>query len=153
MAAGTFQFYDATSKSLLGGADFTTNTIKLALVSSAYTPNQDTDVNWANASGSEIAGGTGYTTGGYTLLSPVLTEITKGYKFSSASPSWTASGGNIAAWRYAVMYVSGTVEGVVNPLIGYFLGDSTPADVPATSSGSTLTINPAAGGWFDVTRP
>ena len=32
MAAGTFQFYDATAKFLLGGADFTTATVKVAIV-------------------------------------------------------------------------------------------------------------------------
>lgn len=153
MAVGTIQLYDATAKALMGGADLTTLTVKIALVGSGYTPNQDTHDEWADASASEIAGGTGYTAGGYTLLSPVLTEITKGYKFASANPSWTAAGGNIAAWRYAVLYISGTVEGMTNPLIGYFIGDDTPADVPATSTGNTLTINCPASGWFTLTRP
>ena len=153
MAVGTFQFLDATAKSLMGGADLTTNTIKVALVGSGWTPNQDTNDEWADVSANEIAGGTGYTTGGYTLASPVLTEISKGYKFSSAAPSWTAAGGSIAAWRHAVFYVSGTVEGVTNPLLGYFIGDDTPADVPATSVGNTLTINCPANGWFTLTRP
>lgn len=153
MAVGTFQFFDATAKALLGGADLTTATIKVALVGSGWTPNQDTHDEWADVSAQEIANGNGYTTGGYTLLSPVLTEITKGYKFSSANPSWTATGGNIPAWRYAVFYVSGTVEGMTNPLIGYFIGDDTPADVPATSVGNTLTITCPANGWFTLTRP
>lgn len=153
MAAGTFTLYDGAAKTQLGGGDLTTNTVKLALVSSAYTPNQSTHAAWADVSANEIANGNGYTTGGYTLLSPALTAITKGFKFSSANPAWTAAGGNIPAWRYAVMYISGTVEGVVNPVLGYFLGDSTPADIPATSVGNTLTINCPANGWFDLTRP
>lgn len=153
MAAGAFQFFDATAKSLMGGADLTTHTIKCALVGSGYTPNQDTHDEWADVSANEISGTYGYTTGGATLGSPALTEITKGYKFASGNISWTASGGNIAAWRYAVFYVSGTVEGVTNPLIGYFLGDDTPADVPATSVGNTLTLNCPANGWFTLTRP
>jgi hypothetical protein len=153
MAVGTFSFFDATSKALMGGADLTTATVKVALVGSGWTPNQDTHDEWADVSANEIANGNGYTTGGYTLLSPVLTEITKGFKFSSAAPAWTASGGNIPAWRHAVFYISGTVEGVTNPLIGYFIGDDTPADVPATSVGNTLTINCPANGWFTLTRP
>lgn len=52
-----------------------------------------------------------------------------------------------------MLYVSGTVDGYVNPLIGYFLGDSAPADVPATTDTNTLTITVPAGGWFDITRP
>jgi hypothetical protein len=39
----------------------------------------------------------------------------------------------------------------VNPLVGYFLGDSTPADVPATTSGNTLTITPNASGILSAT--
>ena len=45
MAAGAVTLYDATAKTLMGGGDMTTNTIKLALVNSSYTPNSDTDVN------------------------------------------------------------------------------------------------------------
>lgn len=154
MAAGTFQFYDATAKSLLGGADFTTNTIKLALVTSSYTPDQDTHNEWADVSANELGTtNTGYTAGGYTLTTPVLTEITKGFKFSSDNAVWTAGSANLPAWRYAVMYVSGTVEAITNPLIGYFLGDSTPADVPATTTGNQLTVQCPAAGWFDLTRP
>jgi len=40
---------------------------------------------------------------------------------------------------------------MTNPLIGYFLGDTTPADVPATTVGNPLTINCPANGWFDIT--
>ena len=155
MAAGTFQFLDATAKTFMGGGDLTTATIKAALVTSSWTPNQDTHDEWADASANGITGGgtTGYTAGGYTLLSPVLTEITKGFKFSSAAPTWTAGASTLGAWRYCVFYISGTVEGMTNPIIGYFLGDSTPADVPATTDGNTLTINCPANGWFDLTRP
>lgn len=153
MAAGTIQLYDSTAKTLMGGGDLTTLTVKIALVTSGYSPNQDTNDKWGDVSANEIANGNGYTTGGYTLLSPVLTEISKGYKFSSANPAWTASVGNIPAWRYAVLYISGTVEGITNPLLGYFVGDATPADVPATSAGNTLTINCPASGWFTLTRP
>jgi hypothetical protein len=154
MPAGAFQFYDATAKFLLGGADLTTATVKLAIVNSSYTPNQDTDDAWADVSANEISStNTGYTTGGYTLLTPVLTETTKGFYFSSANPVWTAGSANLPAHRYYVMYISGTVEGVTNPLLGYFLGDSTPADIPATTTGNTLTITAPGTGWFDVTRP
>lgn len=153
MPAGTFQFYDATAKSLMGGADLDTNTIKMALVGSGYTPNQDTHDEWADISANEIANGNGYTTGGVTLTSPVLTEITKGYRFNTANATWTATGTGIPAWRYAVMYVSGTVQGVVNPVLGYFLGDDTPADIPSTASGVTLQLTCPADGWFDLVRP
>jgi len=50
-----------------------------------------------------------------------------------------------------VLYVSGSLWSMTNPLIGYFLGDTTPADVPATTVGNSLTINCPANGWFDIT--
>ena len=75
--------------------------------------------------------------------------VTGGYKFSSANVVWTASGGSIAAHRHYVMYVLGTLWGKTNRLVGYFLGDTTPADIPATTTGNTLTVN--ASGWFDAT--
>jgi|688.fasta_scaffold449644_3 hypothetical protein len=153
MAAGTVQLYDATAKFLQGGADLTTNTIKCALVTSSYTPNQDTDDAWADVSANEIAGAHGYTTGGATVTTPVLTEITKGFRFDSDDVSWTASGSGIAAWRYAVFYISGTVEGITNPLLGYFVGDDTPANIPVTTAGVTLKLECPAAGWWDMTRP
>jgi hypothetical protein len=151
MAAGAFTFYDTAAKIFQGGADLTTNTVKCALVSSAYTFSAAHD-EWADASANEISGTNGYTTGGATVGTPVLTAVTNGYKFSSANVTWTASGGSIAAWRRAIFYISGTVEGLTNPVIGTFLGDSTPADVPATTDTNTLTLTVPANGWFDMTH-
>lgn len=127
-------------------------TIKLALVSSSWTPDTSTTGNsvWADVSANEVSGN-GWTAGGETLASVVATAISGGYKLASASPSKTASGGNIPAFRYCVLRVSGTLWGMTDPLIGYFLGDSTPADVPATTTGNALTINCPASGWFDIT--
>lgn len=152
MAVGTVTLYSANKDDLninaLVGA-----TVKVALVSSAYTPDSTVsgDALWSSVSTNEIANGNGYTTGGATLASTAATAVTGGFKFTSASPAWTASGGNIPAWRYAVFYVSGTLWGLTNPLIGYFVGDTTPADIPATTSGNPLTLNTPAGGWFDAT--
>jgi hypothetical protein len=127
--------------------------LRMALVSSAYTPDATNTGNatWANVSANEIANGNGYATGGVALTG-VVAAVTNGFKLSSGNPSWTASGGSIPAWRYAVLYWLGTIDGVVNPLVGYCLGDSTPADVPATTVGNTLAINCPAGGWYDVTE-
>jgi len=151
MAAGTFTLYSSNKDDLnvnaLVGA-----TVNLALVTSSYTPDSAVAGHdeWADVSANEIAGTGGYTTGGVALGTKVATAITGGFKFSSANPSWTAGGGNIAAHRYYVMYVVGSLWGKTNPLIGYFVGDSTPADIPATTDGNTLTVTVPADGWFDV---
>ena len=127
-------------------------TIKAALVSSSWTPDTSTTGNsvWADVSANEVSGN-GWTAGGETLTSVVATAISGGHKVSSASPSKTATGGSIPAFRYVVLYVSGSLWSMTNPLIGYFLGDSTPADVPATTVGNPLMINCPADGWFDIT--
>lgn len=134
-------------------SDLTGATIKMGLVSSVYTPSTGEAGHsvWADISANEITAANGYTAGGATLATPTKTAITNGWKFSTGNASWTASGGNIAAWRYGVIYVSGALWGMTNPVIGIFTGDNTPADVPATSSGNSLTVTCPAAGWFDIT--
>lgn len=133
--------------------DITGATVKLALIASTWTPDATITGNqvFADMSANEIAAGNGYTAGGFTLTGLTATGITGGYKFSSGNASWTASGGTIPAWRYGLIYVSGALWSLTNPVIGYFLGDSAPADVAATASGNTLQINCPSGGWFDAT--
>jgi hypothetical protein len=75
-----------------------------------------------------------------------LTQTGGVVKFTAAPAIWTASGGNIPAWRRGWVYYNGTLNGKVNPVVGHFLGDATPADVPATTDGNDLTITPHANG-------
>lgn len=127
-------------------------TVLLSLVSSSWTPDASATGNsvWADMSANEVFGN-GWTAGGEALSSLAATAISGGFKFSSGNVSKTASGGAIPAWRYGVIRVSGSLWGMTNPVVGYFVGDSTPADVPATTSGNSLTINCPASGWFDLT--
>lgn len=114
----------ATTKtygSLIGKAfnkevDFDTDTIKVALVSSSYTPNQDTHDYWDDVSTYEVSG-TGYTSGGATLASKAVTYDggTNVTKFDAADVSWTSS--TITA-RYAVVYLD-TGTAATSPLIAY----------------------------------
>lgn len=153
MAAGAFTLF-AKNKADFRMNDIVAATVKIALVSSAYTPNITATGNslWADVSANEIANGQGYTTGGGTMtgLAATVTAGNNGFYLTGTLPAWTASGTGIPAHRYYVMYLSGTVWGKVNPLIGYFLGDSTPADIPLTTSGNTLTVTTPATGWYDA---
>ena len=81
----------------------------------------------------------------------MLNQTAGTVKFTSAAFVWTASGGSIAAWRRGVVYYLGTLNGKVNPLVGHFLGDSTPADIPATTDTNTLTVTPNASGILSAT--
>jgi hypothetical protein len=153
MPAGSITLYDSAGRFLAAGANLLTATVKMALLTSSYTPNQVTHNKLADVTAAQLGTGFGYTAGGATLATKALTAVTKGFKFSSANIAWTAAGGNIPAWRFGFLYIEGTIDSVVNPAIGYFVGDNTPADIPATLSGSTLTIQCPANGWFDITRP
>ena len=154
-AAGPFVFSQPAKLNFLEGATALLKTgsanYRLALLTSAWTPAPTTDEVWATMSANEIAGGTGYTTGGAALASVVLSQTGGVVKFTAAAQVWTATGGSIAAWRYGMVYYLGTLNGKVNPIVGYFLGDATPADVPATTVGNTLTVTPNASGILSAT--
>lgn len=149
MAAGAFTMTDHAAKIFLGGGDWTTTAVKVKLFTNTSDNISASTTTLAGITNVEASGGA-YAAA--TVGSPVLTSITNGYKASSSNVAWTASGGSISAWRKAVFYFNATVEGVVDPVIGYFLGDSTPADVPATTDTNTLTLTCPSGGWFDLTH-
>lgn len=152
MAAGAFTLF-SKNKDDLRINDLTGATIMVALVTSSYTPDTDSSTGhslWSDVSANEIANGFGYVTGGGTLTDSAV-AIAGGFKYTSSNVVWTAVGGSIPAWRYAVVRVSGSLWGMTNPLIGYFVGDSTPADIPATTDTNILTLSIPSGGWFDIT--
>jgi len=154
MAAGPFFFSDLAKLNLFNATNLLNANVanwRLALVTSAWAPNNATDELWAAASGNEIANGQGYTTGGIALTSVALTQTGGVVKFTSAAATWNATGTGIPAWRRGVVYYLGTLNGKVNPLLGHFLGDSTPADVPLTTAGNPLTVTPHANGILSAT--
>ncbi|UOF77487.1 hypothetical protein [Caudoviricetes sp.] len=67
----------------------------------------------------EIASGNGYTTGGTTISVTSSTQSSGVYKLVLGDATWTASGGNIAAFRYAVLY-NDTATARTDPVIGYW---------------------------------
>jgi hypothetical protein len=152
MAAGAFIFSDLAKLNFFSDTNLldSTNTFKMALVSSSWTPNNTTNEVWADVSANEIAAGAGYTAGGVTLTGVALTQSSGVVKFTSSAATWTSSG-SFPAWRRGVVYASGTLNGKVNPIVGHFLGDNTPADVPITTSGNTLTVTPNASGIVSAT--
>ena len=98
-----------------GRIDWDTDTVKVALVTSAYTPNQDTH-NFFDDVTNEVSG-TGYTAGGATLASPTVTLDTTNDRVDVdfADTSWTTS--TITA-RGAVIYKS-TGTASTSPLFAY----------------------------------
>lgn len=131
-------------------SDLTGVTVRMALLTSSYTPSAGQTGHTAYSElTNELTTSGGYTLGGVSLASTaVATYSTTGFKFSTDKASWTASGGGIPAWRYGVIYADATLWSITKPLIGYFIGDSTPADAAATTSGALLEINCPTDGWF-----
>lgn len=84
--------------------DLSADTLKVALFTSSYTPNQDTDTVYSGISANEVSG-TGYTAGGATLASVTVAADNSNHrmKLTAANPSWTTA--TITA-RYAVLYHS-----------------------------------------------
>jgi len=116
--------------------DWVNDTIKIALITNAVAPNQDTHDYWNDLSANEIAAGSGYTAGGATLASKTLTydAATNEVRLDCADPSWpfTAS----KTFRYAVVYKD-TGSAATSSILGTgdFGADET------TSNTFTITVD------------
>lgn len=109
----TFQHFEKWSEDQAKGAhNFDTDTVKAMLTNTA--PTLATDDQYADISGNEVASGNGYTTGGEDAQNTV-SRVAAVTTVSGVDITWTASGGNIGPFRYAVIY-NDTASG--KPLIG-----------------------------------
>lgn len=109
-------FYDNAKKNLWNGSiNLASDTLKVALVGSGYTPNQATHEYFSDVT-NEVSG-TGYTAGGATLTSQSVTADTTNHrgKFTAANVTWSSA--TITAVG-AVIYKSTGTAGT-SPLIGY----------------------------------
>lgn len=96
--------YNAFKKNIMnGGIDLDTNTIKVMLVTSSYTPDQDTHEDRADVT-NEVSG-TGYSAGGATLANTAVTQDNTDNEgvFDADDVTWSSS--SITA-RGAVLYKS-----------------------------------------------
>lgn len=123
--------------------DLDTDTIKVALATSAWTPNQDTNDFFDDVTNQVT--GAGYTAGGATLtgVTWAYTAGTNTWRFDAADVSWPSS--TITA-RYAVIYVETAGAASTDPLIAYV---DFGADVSTTAG--TFSIVWDSAGIFTVT--
>ena len=144
MAVSAKAYGPALAAMANGSINWTTDTIKVALCTSAYTPDQDAH-DFFNDVTNEVTG-TGYTAGGATLGSKTsaYTGGTNTTALDAADTTWSAS--TITA-RYAIIYKS-TGTAATSPLIGWV---DFGADV--VSSAGNFTITWDAGGIFTLTTP
>jgi len=120
-------------KALNKEVDFDSDTIKVALLSSSYTPDQDAH-DYLNDVDTYEVSGTGYTAGGNTLGSKTATydSANNVVILDAADTTWSSS--TITA-RYAVVYGS-TGTASTSPLIGYVDFGS---DQSSTNGNFTIT--------------
>lgn len=97
--------------------DWDTDDVKVMLLSSAYTPNQDTHDYLDDISTYEVTG-TGYTAGGQSLATKTATLDTANNVLilDAADVTWASS--TITA-RYAVLYNNSPATAATKPLVGY----------------------------------
>lgn len=125
--------------------DFNSDTIKVMLCTSAYTPVQDTH-QYKSSVTNEVVG-TGYTATGETLGSPTLTYTagTNTFKLDGADVNWPTS--TITA-RYAVIYDATPASDATRPLICYV---DFGADVVSTGAPFDITWDVAGIASITVT--
>lgn len=108
--------------------DWVTDTIKISLHTSTYTPNQDTD-DYFNDATNELATAGGYTAGGATLAGKTLTydTTTNTVRLKANDVTWTTA---TFTARKAVIYKS-TGTSTTSHLMGYieFGADQSPAGI------------------------
>lgn len=126
------KFQDFVEQIGKGVHNLSTNTLKLMLTNSAPSA-----ANTVKADITEISAGNGYTAGGITLGSIIWSEGGGQASLTIADPVLTASGGAIAAWRYAVLY-NDTPTSPADPLICYW------------DYGSSITMPDGSSMTFDV---
>lgn len=130
--AATYGKFNAFVASLANGTfNLGSDTLKLALTNSAPSA---TDATLADIT--QISSGTGYTSGGAAVTVTGSSQSAGLYKLVASNVVFTASGGSIGPFRYAVLYDTSAS----NKLIGYWdIG----SNVTVTDT-NTYTFKPSA---------
>lgn len=137
----TITFYNNFKKKVMDGTniDLDTNTIKLALCDSGYTPDIDTHDFFDDIT-NEIVDAD-YTAGGKTVSGITLTVLTTSNvaRIDASSPTWASL--TFTNLRYAILYKATGVAGT-SPLIAYvdFLANQNGTDATFTVTWSSSGI-------------
>jgi hypothetical protein len=149
MAAGAWTFYFEAKKYLMDGSiDLNTNVFRMTLHTSANTYDGTKSVYNASISGTEVANGNGYATNGQALTGVTWTAGANAstFRFNANSLVWTATGGNIANIKSAIIWISAAATANRKLLCRSQL---TTAQFTLNQN-NTLTIAPSATGIFNL---
>lgn len=116
------------------------DTLKFLLTNDA--PNQSTWAQLSNVTG-QLSTANGYTSGGATLTITSSAQSSGLYTLMANDVSWTASGGSIGPFRYAVLYNDTSVN---DRLIGYV--DYQFSITVASGQTFTIDLNQVTGFYY-----
>lgn len=149
MAAGNWIIYGPALEAYhKGTVDLDTDTFRMVLVTSSYTPAQNTDDAWSDISANEVAGGGGYSTHG-KLITQSVTRASNVVTFDCDDQSWAAA--TITA-KYAVLVKDANADGSLaagDVPLAYCDLESGGGSLSSTAAAFSVTIN--AAGVFTVT--
>lgn len=140
MAVGAWKMYGAALEAIARNTiDLDSNTFRLVLVTSAYTPNQNTHSTWADASANEVANGNGYATHG-KLLTCTIARTNLVVTWDSDDQSWTAAS---FSCKYALIVKDADANGALastDAIIAYCDLETGGGSVTVTSGTLALTL-------------
>jgi hypothetical protein len=135
------KFNQFPSDLLAGVHAFASHTVKVLLTNTAPVA-----TNAVKADLTEIGAGNGYSSGGATSTVSSYSQSGGVAKLVLTDVTWTASGGSIGPFRYAVIY-NDTPTSPADPLVGWVdygaartLGDGESFTVDFSASNGALTI-------------
>lgn len=143
----TTKLYGLGMKGITTGAiDLDTDSFKMLLTTSTYTPNMDTH-DFRDDVTNELAAGTGYNAGGEPLAGVAVTydSASDQVRFDCNDITWTFTASK--TWRNAVVYKARGGASSADDLLANLVWDSD----QSVSTPYTLQIDPAGLLYFDVT--
>lgn len=152
MAASNWFMYGPALEGILNGTiDMDSDSFRMALVTSSYSPNQTSHDTWSDVSANEVANGNGYATHGQALT-PNVTRSGLAVTIDADDQSWANS--TITA-KYAVIVRDSNGDGSLaagDLVVGYCdlntsgnaVSTSASFDVNFSGSGALTATAPAA---------
>lgn len=131
MATPTVRYFDSFSEALAEKKhNLASDTLKFMLTNTAPSASS----NSVKADITEISAGNGYTAGGATFTQTSSSQTSGVYYLQGNDVTWTASGGAMATFRYAVLYNDTATNDELILYVDYGVGLS-------YASGQTHTID------------
>lgn len=146
MAVGAWTFYNEFKKYIATASVNMSGQFRISLYTSASNAATAT-LSVISEVNNEVTEANGYSSSGEALVETWGTGASAGeFRFDATAVIWTASGGNIANIKYAVIWASGASAGA-RKLVCY--SQLSTAQFTVTT-GNTLTITPSALGIFEL---